>query len=599
MFWLAGKYMPIKGLSSQTLIHLLLIVIAGCVVYSNTFDVPFQFDDEVFIVNNPLIRDFSNFTHPSSARSADLPANVRYTSRSRTVSYATFWLNYKMAGLNVTGYHAVNLLIHLLNALLVYTLVSVTFRTPVLLSSGLAGRSRHIAFFSALIFAVHPLHTEAVTYIAQRFTSLVALFYLAAVVSYAQWRRLSLRDDAAGTYRLLARPAIWYILSFLSALLAMKTKENAATLPLALLLYEAVFFSGPFRKRLYPLLPFAAAMLLVPLALFDPGKTVAAAVDLATRTQKTSRLDYLFTQFGVMLEYLRLLFLPVRQNLDYDWPIQKSFFALPVLFPLLILTALALFGVLLLKRASVHEKGLRLIAFGIFWFFVAVSVESSIVPLYHVIYEHRAYLPSVGMIIAAVSTVSLVSDRIGKLPGSVMAVCLLTVAAAVLAFAAHSRNGVWHDEVSLWEDVAAKSPGRARAQLNLGLAYANRGRLDEAIDRLQRVVRLEPDNAGAYLSLAAAAIQKGTIDTAIRNLAIVLRLKPGHAGAYNNLGIAYEMKGQLDDAVTAYQAAIRLKPDLPIAHYGLGSVYRKKGLEAEASEHFQKAQDLYLRQELR
>ncbi len=573
----------------KTFFHCLLIVIVGFLAYSNTFHVPFQFDDEDFILQNPLLRDFSLLIDPSALKTDGLSSNIIFTRYSRTLSFITFWLNYKINGLNVAGYHIVNLMIHLINAMLVYALVSLTFKTPSMIESRLSGKNRYIALFSALIFVSHPVQTEAVTYITQRFASLCALLYLAAVVCYARWRM-------AGQEKPGLR-AFWYALSFMAALMATKTKENAFTLPLAIAMYEFVFFRGPAGKRIYPLLPFIMTMLVIPLSRLNLSSPLHD-LNRASRTHWTSRTDYLYTEFSVIVTYLRLLFFPVSQNLDYDYPFRTSFLSPGVFIPFLFLAVLFIASVYLLRRSFTGEKGLRVISFGVFWFFLTLSMESSIIPLFHVIFEYRVYLPSVGIIAAFVSFLFLAASRAGTAISFRVVVCFCTTATLLFAVASHARNEVWQSDLSLWSDVVSKSPGKARDHYNLGLIYAKRGKLDEGIDHLQTAVRLKPDYFEAHNNLGVSFINKGRLEEAEEHLTIALKLKPDYAEAYNNLGILYEMKGSFDDAVKEYQSAIELNHDFVMAHLGLGAVYKKKGLNTKSEEHLRIAQELISKQRL-
>jgi tetratricopeptide (TPR) repeat protein len=157
--------------------HFLIIITLGLLVYSNTFSSPFVFDDEINIVANPINKDLGYFARPSSAKSFRGP--VEYPALlKRYMGHLSFALNYRLHGLDVTGYHVVNLAIHLINGGLVYLLVVLTFRTPRLENSQLRQSAGGIALMSALLFVCHPVQTQAVTYIVQRLASMAAMFYL-------------------------------------------------------------------------------------------------------------------------------------------------------------------------------------------------------------------------------------------------------------------------------------------------------------------------------------------------------------------------------------------------------------------------------------
>jgi tetratricopeptide (TPR) repeat protein len=541
---------------NRPLLQLALIAAIGFLSYSNTFDVPFLFDDSDVIVENPIIKD---------------------------MGYFSFALNYRLNGLDVKGYHVVNLAIHILNAVLVYFLVVLTFRTPFISDAPLRKHDRHIARFSALLFISHPVQTQAVTYIAQRFASLATMFYLLSLVAYIK-SRLSLKKAACISL---------YLLSLASAVLAMKTKQTAFTLPLIIALYELFFFTGRIKRRLIYLVPILFTMLMIPMTLINVDRPFQEIIgDASEKTAITSmpRLDYLLTESRVIVTYLRLLMLPVKQNLDYDYPLYNSFFDPQVFLSLLFLLTVFGLGIYFMVRSS-RDHVLRLVAFGIFWFFLALSVESSIIPL-HVIYEHRVYLPSVGAF-SAISTVAILLIEVldGKLTRKV-AISFLVFATLVFSAATYARNTVWKSDKSIWKDVVKKSPGKVRGYLNLGNAYKSRKLIDEAIEYFQTATKLDPDEAKAHNNLGNAYREKGLTDKAIEHLHMALRLDPDLQHAYNNLGIIYKASGQIDKAIEHYLLAIQLKPSYAKAHNNLGNAYRDKGLTDKAIEHYRIAMSL-------
>ena len=270
--------------------QILLILIVGIIVYSNTFNVPFQWDERIFIKHNPIIRDAGNFLEPWKVK--DYPLYTQLIRRY--VTYLTFAMNYNIHGYEVRGYHVVNLAIHLMNALFVYFLISLSFKTPFLRESQLKDDFGFIALFGALLFVAHPLQTMAVTYIYQRLASLVAFFYLLSLVSYIK-SRLSLNNPGR---------RMFYGLSLLSAIIAMKTKENAFTLPFVILLFEFSFFSGPTKKRLIRLIPLLLTLFIIPFSLI--GSPLEGDVIGQSSHVPSARDAYLFTQFKVLVAYIKL-----------------------------------------------------------------------------------------------------------------------------------------------------------------------------------------------------------------------------------------------------------------------------------------------------
>jgi hypothetical protein len=263
----------------------------------------------------------------------------------------------------------------------------------------------------------------------------------------------------------------FYVLSIIFAVLAMKTKEIALTLPIIIAVYEFMFFDGKLKRKILYLLPVFSTILIIPLTLLDMNKPLGELigdVSEATRHIDTdmSRSDYLFTQFRVIATYIRLLFLPINQNLDYDYPTYHSFFDPNVILSCLFLLSILGIGVYLLYRSRSASYHSRLIAFGIFWFFITLSVESSIIPIVDVIFEHRVYLPSVGFILACVTGLGMMLERINSRVVARVIVAGIVMAVIMLGGMTYGRNQVWLNIMTLWEDVVMKSPQKSRPRNN-------------------------------------------------------------------------------------------------------------------------------------
>jgi len=595
---------------NRSSIHLLLIVAFTMLAYSNTLYVPFLFDDIREIAGDPALRNLSLFADPSML-------GTRYIAR------LSFALNYALHGLNVVGYHVVNIAIHLAGALLVYWLVILTFSTPAVKDSRMNDSSKMIALFSALFFACHPIQTEAVTYIVQRLASLAALFCLFSISAYAK-ARLSIQEGRSNMASLS-----WYAASLLSAVLAMKTKEFSFTLPVLIALYEFMFFRGDIRKRALYLFPMLLTMLIIPLSVLSVSKPlgeVVGDVNKATRMgSDLMRSHYLFTQFSVVTTYVRLLFLPVNQNLNYDYPLMSSFFNTRVLLSFLFLLSIFVIGIYLFFRYRRRAPHATLISFGIFWFFLTLSVESSIIPIADVIFEHRLYLPSVGFFMALVTSVFWLVGRVRTAYPATAKAVLPALAAIVVALtgATLHRNHIWKDGITFWSDVVQKSPnlagprnnlGNAFAEIgltdkaieqyriilirypndadahhNMGVSLASKGMTEKAIEQYQTALRSRPDNYDTHFNLGAAYFSQGLTGKAIEEYQKALASRPGFAEAYVNMGIAYGTKDSMDKAVECFEIALKLDPRLAQAHANLGVAYQKLGSAGRAVEHLQTA----------
>jgi Flp pilus assembly protein TadD len=283
--------------------------------------------------------------------------------------------------------------------------------------------------------------------------------------------------------------------------------------------------------------------------------------------------------------------LPANQNVDYDYPVYSSFFEPGVFLSFIFLLSFVFLAVYLFARSRRTGNVYALLAsFGIIWFFLTLSVESGVIPIKDVIFEHRLYLPGVGAVIAFSSAAFYVFGLLEPKVSPLVAACVLLVVTSLpLGVAAHQRNYVWGDGVTFWEDVVKKSPGKARGHNNLGEAYNNRGLVDEAIEELEIALELKPGYAEAHTNLGIAYTKKGLLDEAEVEHLEALKIIPDYAVAHNNLGIVYAGKGELDRAVKEYKTALRLMPEDPEIHNNLGVAYASQGRTSEAMEEFKKA----------
>jgi len=406
--------------------------------------------------------------------------------------------------------------------------------------------------------------------------------------------------------------------------LAMKTKENAFTLPVMITLYEFCFFSRftSHVSRFLYLVPILLTLLIVPLTLM--GLAGSHQLDPGSYGAKVfPRNEYLFTQFRVIVTYLRLLFFPVDQNLDYDYPLFKSFFIPQVILSFLFLASLFGLGVYLViktknnskendsgqagmtkkergprhsglsgiaSRFTVHDsRSLRLIGFGILWFFITLSVESSVIPLPMLIDEYRMYLPSVGLIISSVTSFFLLERFLLSrftIHVSRFTVVSLVVAVGVLSVATHLRNDVWADNVKLWQDTAEKSPGKATVHLALGNIYQAHTMFDKALEQYMISIKLKPDYADAYNNLGNIYKFLNMPVKAMEQYLFAIELKPDFAEAHNNLGIIYKTLNMPDKALSEFQTVINLRPDVAEAHNNLGNVYLSFNMPDKAGDQY-------------
>jgi tetratricopeptide (TPR) repeat protein len=605
----------------NTFFHVLIIVTISILAYTNTLRSPFVYDDIFLIEKNEIIRNLRNFIDFSEVHNLTSIVDLVCVLKSRYVVLFTFALNYKLHGLNVTGYHITNIFIHLLNGLLVYRLILLTFRTPIVKMSSLSGQARWIALFIALFFVAHPLQTQAVTYIWQRCTSLATLFYLLSLVLYIESRIIHKDSQQAGgsADHVNLRSRICYFSAIIATCLAMYSKEIAFTLPITLCVYEFIFFKGKCLKRVGYLIPFILTMLIIPLTILSMesvwrefGEPENIVGPMRARSN-LPRYDYFLTEITVIVTYLRLVFFPVNQNLWYDYPIYSSVFKPQVILSGIFLFSILFLGGYLLYKAIFQERNVkpefRLISFGIFLFFISISVESSFIPIMNVIEEHRMYLPSVGIFTAVTVLLFVLKDHY-RITFKKVILCCSTVV-ILLSLLTYTRNAVWQDEVTLWQDVTKKAPLNYIAHGNLAQALFKKGQYNEAMDSVKKALDLpqcEKNTRINYLMFLAVLYQeKGELyevlkvmnycrdeltrlnvqndkqsklfreeshyrlgilyikhkkyHEALEQLRECILLNPRNARAFNNIGVAYIFLNRYNEAETQIQKALDLYPD--------------------------------------
>jgi hypothetical protein len=486
-----------------------LIGLAALLAYLPSFAVPFQFDDYARIGDNQALHD---------GRLLDA---VNMLGNTRVLPSLTLIANYRASGLEPFAYHLVNFCIHVGAALGVFALALALCRTPRLRAAWPPRRALTLATVAALLFALHPLQTQAVTYIVQRHASMAALFYVWAVVCYVRARSRQRGGEPGRAGPFIAAAALCGVAALLS-------KENAASLPLALFVTEWLFFGRPPPRAIAAgaaVAVAAVAVLVVWKALAwnplrpDGTPVYTFAQRLVTGLQppgtgpRPAMADYLRTQATVVPRYLLLVVRPWGLNVDHDVPLARALSA-PVLGGLALLGALAVLAVTQARRRP-------LLAYAILWLFVTLSIESSVVPIADVMVEHRMYLPLAGLALAGGGLFAAAAARAPR--AAFAAGGALAGALVALTFA---RNLIWLSPVTLWIDAADKAPAKARPHLNAGVAYHQRDQLDAAVARYCRALALAPDDVLARENLEIALEDLGRLDAVA-----VHAVRPGRDGA--------------------------------------------------------------------
>ncbi len=531
-------------------------------IYAKTLTGDFIFDDR------PNIRDNSHIRLTQITPKSLYEAVRESPSSSRPVANISFALNYFFHGYNVVGFHLVNIMIHITNGLLLYVFISMTWRTPAMVSRD--EKYWWIAFFTASIWLVHPIQSQSVSYIVQRMNSMATLFYLFSMVFYVKARFAEAKREKAA----------WFCGAAACGFLALGSKEIAATLPFFIFLYEWYFFQDlrwDWIKKRIPILA-GVMILLIIIALIYLGRHPLERILAAYATHHLTMAERGLSQFRVVIFYISLLLWPHPSRLNLDHDFQPS---LSVLDPKTTVFAIgAIIGFIVL--AMLLAKKERLISFCILWYFGNLVIESSIIGL-ELVFEHRNYLPSTFFILAAV----FLSYR--YLKPKWLAPVVLSVVGVVFVFWTYERNDVWRSPILIWMDCIKKSPQTPRPYNNLGVALAHLGHYREAADQYRQALQIDPRYAHAYTNLGRALASQGNIDAAIGQFNTALKISPGNYVAHNNLGIALALQGRHAEAIEHFSAALAINPDFVNAHNNLGAALKHQGRLAEAAVHLRTA----------
>lgn len=526
------------------------IITLGLLAYSNTFKSPFLFDDTAHITENPYIRmeNINSQTLSDAAFKSPLP--------ERPVANISFALNYFFNRYNVLGYHLVNITIHLLSAIFMYLLLKITLTLP-----PLQGRFRYpqfLAFIAACLWLIHPIQTQAVTYIVQRMTSMASMFYIMSIYFYAKGR-LSQQSSR--------RSWLFFLACILTGILSFGCKEISATLPFFILLYEWFFFAdlkpGWIKKHL-PLIVTTFAVIVLLSLLYFWAKPIRVMAAEHSRWGFTP-VQRLLTEFRVVIYYISLLFYPnpARLSLEHDFSISTSLFnPLQTFVCIIIVFALLILSIFLAKK---H----RLFSFCILWFLGNLFIESSFVGI-ELIYEHRLYLPSMFIIFAFAAVLWRL------LKPNVLKTSVFFIIAVLLFAATYTRNKAWTDELTLWKDCVAKSPNRPRANYNLATAYYDSKDYHDAIKYYNRTLQLDPNRYDAVAGLGFVYFNLNDYQRALDYAVTAAAHNPKETHAYYLEGMIYYKQNKLDEAVASLLKAIAIEPTLDKVYNDIAVIYNRQ-----------------------
>ncbi|MBI5845383.1 MAG: tetratricopeptide repeat protein [Deltaproteobacteria bacterium] len=517
------------GASSNIPIWAAILVAVVGLVYSNTLHAPFLHDDFANIVENQGIRNIFPIFGASDGTGFVNRPTIRLS----------FAINHALGGDSVTGYHILSILIHAASALALFALVLLTLSRSPSLKGRFGGHETPIAFFTALLWAVHPIHTQAVTYLSQRCESMAGLFFIA-----------TLYGAALASFG--KRPLWGWLVAIPAFFLGLGSKEILVTAPVVVAAWQFLFAPRPLKDTLRRSAPIYAAFLagILIFAYFQAvakptGNSLFYDFDL-------NRWNYFRTEPEVLIHYLKLAFWPNPLVFDYWWPIERGLGFIPYALVLAAGFLATAFG--LYKRHPASFAGVA--------FFTILAPSSSIIALTTPAVEYRMYLPLAAIVATvAVAAASFVLKRGRKAAIGLFAAA--SIAALALACTAFVRNLDYKDWYTIWMDTAEKRPDNPRAQENLGVIISDQGDLLGGMARYKKAIAIDSRYTTAYYNVGKSLAMQNRHREAVEYYIKATRLAPGFWRIWLSLGISQCLSGSWDDGVKSFETALRLDPGNP------------------------------------
>lgn len=536
----------------RLVVQLLILVVLTVAAYANSLHGKFVFDDQQIVLQNSGLLNIHTLSDA-----------LAIGQSWRQLLFFTYGLNYYLSGLDTFSYHVINLVLHIINVLLVYGIILAAIRSDV--------RARFAAFAGAAVFAVHPLFSAAVSYIAGRSSELCGTFYFGSILLFFKGL-----DSIERKRRLM-----FFGLCGLSGLLAWQAKQEAITLPLFL---AAVVFLRTEKKDWRWIAALAAIPALTIVVVWDQIKAIYASVGEnkilvaagfdkvlppATyfRTYATAVVSYFFPRFAV----------PANLNADPNIPTVAYWYSPEFLFSVLV------FGILAWMTLHFYRTS-PLLSLGISALLISPIAAYAVIPLADVVLEHRAYIPGLGVAFLFAWAFQWIDRHYSRLGWP--AVVSIAVAFAMLTI---SRNPVYANNIVFWEDAALKSPDKPRPHFNLGQAYQDAQRLGDAIREYEAALALKPDIPAAYSNIAAIYLDQRQLDKAEQVLVKVTDVAPDFTEGFINLAVLYLRTQQPDKSLVAVDHALKLNPDSFAANFNKGEALTQKHEYREALESYKRA----------
>ena len=553
------KIKKIKQRQSNIWLAIGLITLISVGIYYNSLNAPFIFDDISKIVNNPDIKNLkiikSRLIYPYGKYK-----KWERNDPSRPLIYFTFALNYHFGKLNVFGYHLVNIFFHIVNSVLILFLsqkiILYIYKKEFLLFS----------FFVSLLFTVHPINIDAVTYIFARSNILATCFYLLSILLFIRTFEINRK---------------LYFFSLVCFILSLASKPIAVTFPAIILVFDYVFLndfnmSKTIKKMQYHL-PFWSILIFY---LLFRHFYLGGIGDIDASKDIWPRYFYILTQPYVILRYLQLLFVPIGLCIAHSIVPIKSIFEYKFLLSSLLVIGILMFGWILYKK---NVKNSVLILFSILWFFITLLPTSSFFPTAIALSERRLYLPGFGIyfIIMLIFFYRSLNKNIYTIRHNWISICLFAIYICALGVTTYRRNNLYRSPVLIWEDAVAKYPknpgsiaNACMAHHKLGSLYYSNKQYKNVIKEYERIIELDPSSGKiCYNEIGSAYYLLGEYNKAIQEYKKVIKLDPNYVDAYNNLGAVYFEINQYRESIKEFEKAIELDPNDADTYRNIGLVY--------------------------
>lgn len=519
----------------------IFLISAGAIVYFNSLCNPFIWDDVGLIVKNPVIKSPSNFT--SLFEHGLFEHAVSDVNVYRPIQALSYTIDYSVYGLNPIGYHFGNIILHTLNAIFLFFI----FKRHTL--------DVKVPLIATLLFIIHPIHTQAVTYISGRADLLMSFFILASFWLYIK-SRANINDIA-------------FLTSLLLFVLALLSKEAAIIFPCVLFIYHILFLKGTSKRLLILFLVVALCYIFLRLTALSFGgpNLFQCSVNLSKR---------MLTFTKVFWVYIGILILPFNLHMERTISVSKSISELT--------TSGSIIGLLIIAATIIALRKNKFLLFSILWSFIFLIPVSGIVPLNAILAEHWLYLPSFGFFIVLAYLLNKLFKR-----KKILALILLVGLVLFYSFLTIKRNSEWSNPEEFYKQILAYNPNSFRALNNLAVLYFDTEQFEKAIDGFKKVLEIKPDDFHAFHNLGMAYAQIGQKDLAKEYYGKAIKVNPKDTSTYYNLANLYREEGDLNQAIYFYKKSIDVNPNYYFAYNNLANIYSEQRDYQKAIEFYKKA----------